>query len=387
MTSHNTPTPVDLAQVEATAWLRGVTEALSILTDRGPVERQRAVMFAVTILASRTCEPDWRAAGLPPATSLEPEREGQIPIGHAAVLLLAQAAMHLYIEDLPHAQRPQSWVSLAAFLSKHVAPEDARLARLRDSALNAQVLAGNVSAGVIRGLTGALDRHMAKDGPDAYMTGIARTNLAIAYRVRATDSDLAKSSALAAEEAERRTLRYGSTHPVTMVARSQHVRSLLAQAEAAVNRELRHRLARQALREASQIRMARDRIYGFGAPNAIRSRRHEGHALLLLDELNKARSHLQCALAFDTRSNPKGWDGRGTLLLLLARVNGALGELSVARELAEQAEQVLAQDAPAGADYQRTLSLLQDLSGNTEDSGDRGARPSASADTRSAATE
>jgi hypothetical protein len=359
------------AQPELVAWLRGVTEALSVLTDRTPAERQRAAVFAVTVLAGRVPQADWRTAGLPPVAASQPQDRGQIPIGHEAVLRLAQAAMQLYAQNLPHAQRPQSWARLAAFLSKHVPAADPRLGRLHEMALNAQVLAGDVSDEVIKDLTRALERHGAEDGQDAYMTGIARTNLAVAFRVRAAGIDLAEATTLAAEEAVRRTARYGATHPVTLVARSEYVRSLLAQADAAADRQLRHSLAGQALEEASQVRMARDRLYGFGAPNAIRSRRHEGHALLLLDELDKARGHLQCALAFDTRSNQQGWHGRGSLLLLLARADAALGELSTARELAKQAKHVLARDAPAGSDYQTASSLLQKL-GDDADNADHG---------------
>jgi len=151
--------------------------------------------------------------------------------------------MQLYVANLPHALRPQSWARLAAFLGKHVPAAEPRLGRLHEMALNAQVLAGDVSAEVIKDLTRALERHVAEDGQYAYMTGIARTNLAVAHRARAAGTDLAQATALAAEEAVRRTARYGATHPVTLVARSEYVRSLLAQADAAADPQLRHRLA------------------------------------------------------------------------------------------------------------------------------------------------
>ena len=338
----------DLPRRDETAGrLRGAAETLSVLKNRGPAEQRRASRYAVALLIREVTPEDWTSAGLPRPGGPSPRPMPSVPVSHHSVLRLAQAAMQLHCAGLRLAERPQRWARLVNFFARRVPAADPQLGRLTEHALNARVDAGDLSSEVVDGLAAAVERHRAADGEDAYLTGLARANLAIAYRQRGTGTDLAKSAALIMAEALARSVRYGPTHPVTLVARSLWTRSLLAQADTTQDQVTRLDLARQALQEIDEVRAARDRLFGVTSRMATRSRRYEGHALLLLGQFERAAACLEYTLAFETaRNDNKEWGGSGETHLLLARVYVALANLEEAEEHARDAYRLMSDPIP-----------------------------------------
>jgi tetratricopeptide (TPR) repeat protein len=270
--------------------------------------------------------------------------------------------MSLRCSGLPAVQRADLWARLAAFFARIVPPGDPRLGRLREKTLNARVNAEDTSRDVVEKLLEAYQRHARTDGRDAYLTSVARANLAIAYCQRGTGTDLAEAVRLCRQEIQTRTDRYGADHPITLVARSLLVRCLLAQAEVTEDQGERLRLAREALGDADRVRAARDRLFGVLSVNATLSRRYQGHALFLLGDTERARACLQYALAFDTaRNGNREWRGSGHTHLLLARVHRALGDRQAALTHARNARRLLAADTPAGPSRRAAEALLRDL--------------------------
>ncbi len=349
---------------EAIGWLHGSAVALAILLDREDGSRQRALLYAMRLLEHWSGRSDWQIAGLPPSGSRLAPAERLFPVTDSAILQLAYVAMRLQTGGKPPASRAASWHKLAEFIAGHVSIGNPELGRMREQALLARVDSGDVPDDVVAGLESALQRHMGEDGTSAYMTGIARTNLVSALRRRSLGSDLADAAELAASEATRRASCYGHDHPVTLVARSEYVRSLLVQADAASDLTTRCQLARKALDEATPVRIARDRLYGIASENSTRSRRHIGHALLLLDDLEKARICLECALVFAVaRTGTRQQLNQGLIILLLARVHDTSGETTTAAELAKRAARILSTHAPAGTEYRQAIELTRKYAG------------------------
>jgi hypothetical protein len=345
---------------ETIGWLRGSSEALAILRDREDSSRQRALLYAVRLLEQWAGDCNWQMAGFPPSGSSAAQSERQFPLSHDAILQLAYVAMRLHTGGRPPASRAACWHKLAEFVGSYVTPENPILGRMREQALIARVDGGDVSGDIVAGLESALERHLAEDGIDAYMTGIARTNLVGARRRRSLGSDLSDATELAASEAARRAACYGLDHPATLVARSEYVQSLIVQADASPSLTTRRQLARRAFDEANLVRIARDRLYGITSENSTRSRRHIGHALLLLGDLERARICLECALAFEVaRTGIDPRLNRGRILLLLARVHDAAGDATAAAELAGQAARILGKHSPESTDYRRTVEIVR----------------------------
>lgn len=345
---------------EAAAKLDGVAEALSVLHCRGPAERQLAAEYAAELLAREVQQTDWRRAGLP--SSAWPGKNDGVPIGHEAIIHLARTAMSLHCSGLPAIRQADLWARLTAFFTQIVPASDPRLGRLRERALKARIDAEDAGGDVVVKLLWAYQRHACTDGHDAYITGVARGNLAIAYCQRGAVTDLSEAVRLCRREARARTDRYGTDHPFTLVARSLLVRCLLAQAEAAEDRGERLSFAREAFDGADRVRAARDRMFGVLSVNATLSRRYQGHALFLLGDFERARACLQYALAFDTaRNGNREWLGSGPTYLLLARVYRALGDRSAALTHARNAWRLLAADAPGGPSRRTAEALLREL--------------------------
>jgi hypothetical protein len=88
------------------------------------------------------------------------------------------------------------------------------------------------------------------------------------------------------------------------------------------------------------------------AANSTLSRRHQGHALLLVggpDALRRALACLRYVLASETdRNGNQEWRGSGETHLLLSRVYVAFGDASPALRHAESAQRLLCADAPGG---------------------------------------
>jgi hypothetical protein len=271
--------------------------------------------------------------------------------------------MRLQCASLGVAERAQRWERLHAFFAARLSAADPQLTRIREYLLNAKVAAGDVSSPVIEGLQEALEHHARTDGRDAYLTGLARANLADAYQQRAEGSDVTEAISLTRAEARARSDRYGPAHPVTLVARSLHVLALLQQAELTADDDERQRLAAQSLAENDDIRANRDRLFGATALNSIRARKREGHALLLLGgDLGRARACLQYALAFETaRNNNVPWRGSGTTYLLLARVCAASGDEQEALRHVVTACRLLSGYSPTGPSYRKAMELRSRL--------------------------
>jgi tetratricopeptide (TPR) repeat protein len=342
----------------AAAKLHGMAEALGVLRHRGPAERERAAEYAAEVLAHEVQPADWRRAGLPAPAG----RADGVPVSHQAVLHLASTALSLRCSGLPAVQRADLWARLAALFGPVVTPGDPWLSRLRERILNARVDAEDTSPEVVDKLLGVYQRHARTEGRDAYLTSLARVNLAIAYCQRGAGTDLAEAVRLGGQEIQARADRYGPAHPVTLMARSLLVRCLIAQAEAADDQDERLRLAREAFDDADRVRAARDRLFGVISVNATLMRRYQGHALLLLGDTERARACLRHALAFDTaRNGNQEWRGSGPTHLLLARVHRALGDRPAALVHARNAARLLATDAPGGPSHRAAEALLREL--------------------------
>lgn len=347
---------------EAAARLRGAAEALDVLRNRRPQDRREVLHYAATLLAQWAGPADWRAAGFPVTPQTVAGSQPLVPVGHPSVLKLAIIATLLDGANRRLDERSRGWSCLTDFFAPHVAADDEQFGRLREYALSASADAGELTDSVLQELVSALEMHRRRDGEDAYLTGLARANLAEAYRQRGEGTDLADSAAVAAEVVRTRTERYGPGHPSTLMARSVHARSLLHQAETAQDEALRLGFAQRALAETTEVRAARDRLFGVTSLVAIRSRRYEGHALLLLGEPERARSCLAYVLAFETIHNGNSeWPGSGSTHLLLARAYEAVGDVPMALSHALDARRLLAQYAPAGSSLRGAQQLVDRL--------------------------
>jgi hypothetical protein len=277
------------------------------------------------------------------------------------VLLLARTAMVLHTAGLRICERPWHWDRLARFFDARLPASDPYLFRLRERALMARVSAGDTSPGVVAALMSAVEFHRAVHGEDAYLTSIATTNLALAFRQRGGDGDLAASTALAEKAARVRSAGYGPEHPLTLVARSLVSVCLLLQAERSQEEE-RHRLAGRVLAEVTAIRAARMRLYGSTAPDTTRSRRHEALALLLLGEPERAAQTLELTLALETvLGGADRVKAVADTRLLLAEVHRALGDTGKAVEHAREANRIYGRDNPRGHGARRARCLIEQL--------------------------
>jgi hypothetical protein len=351
------------------ARLRGAAEALNVLQRRSPADQRSAARSAVSLLAANVAPADWTQAGLPappgglPAPPAGGQRGGRlVPLNHRSTVRLARTALALYCGELRVDDRPVQWDKLVAFFERQLSETDPDLVRLRERAAGAHVDANDTSPRVFAVLLDALDFHLESDGPDAYLTSIARANLSVAYRQRRTDADLGNATLLAKDEAKTRTARYGAYHPVTLVARSLLTLALLLQAEASADEAERSDLGRQALAEVTQVRVARDRLFGVTSPNATSSRRYEARALILLGQFDRARSCLESTLAFENTHNAgQQTQSLGLTHYQLARAHRALGERAQASEHARRACQIFESHSPAGRAASDVRQLLDEL--------------------------
>jgi hypothetical protein len=360
--------------------MHGAAQALGVLSRRGPASRLRAAEYAADLLV-RHVEADWRGLLLPassnPATAARPDRAGVlVNESEPAVVHLAIEAMRLRCSTLHAARRPEMWASLAGFFGEILPETDPLLRLMAATVLFSRIHANDVRQEVIDGLLSDYEWRRDTYGPDAYLTSIARTNLATAYRTRGAGADLVTATELCRQEVSARARRYGAGHPFTLVARNMAARCLLAQAESAADQQERRTLAQQAYDEADRARVARDQLYGVTSANSTLSRRYQGHALLLLGDLERARSCLHYALAFETARNDNvEWRGSGLTHLLLARVSIAMGDRAGALEHAASAHRLLAADNPASAACRQASTLLQQL-GGPDDGGATAITPS-----------
>jgi hypothetical protein len=355
------------AAADERAWvaarLRGAAEALNVLQRRSPVDRRSAARSAVSMLAANVTPANWAEAGLP--TPPEGGQSGAhlVPLNHRSTVCLARTALGLYCRELRVDDRPVHWDKLVTFFERHLPETTPELVRLRERAADAHVDANDTSPKVFAALLDALDFHLEADGQDAYLTSIARANLSVAYRQRRTDGDLGNATLLAKDEVRTRTARYGANHPVTLVARSLLTLSLLIQAEASDDEAERCGLGRQALAEITEVRVARDRLFGVTSPNATSSRRYEARALMLLGQLDLARSCLESTLTFEhTHNAGQQTQSLGQTHYQLARVHRALGESARAAEHARCARQIFESHNPAGRAASDVGRLLDELS-------------------------
>lgn len=369
------------SRAELAAWMYGASEALHVLSRRGPADRLRAAEHAVSLLIRHAEPADWRRAGLPvPAATTDPAATaGAIQVSTPAALDLARTAMTLYCSTLPAVERPRMWARLVSFFAEVAPSAEPLLHRSQTAVLFGRMQVNDVPDEVVDGLLRDYEWRRDTYGRDAYLTSLARTNLSIAYSQRGTTTDLTEAARLCREEIGIRTRRYGPQHPFTLVARNRLAFCLLAQAEMTHDSHERRALAGQAYTEAGRARAARDRQYGLTSSSATLSRRYQGYALLLLggpDDLKRARACLRYALAFETaRNDNTEWQGSGETHLLLARVCLALGDHPAALDHAHNARRLLASDAPTGSRYREATALLEELrsthsqSGITEPSG------------------
>lgn len=367
-----TPEHADATHEQATAAarLRGATEALSVLGRRSPADQQRASLFAVGLLTDTVAGADLAETGLPrphPAAppgeaGRQPPRAGaRLPADHRAVLLLARAAMVLHTAGLRICERPWHWDRLARFFDARLPASDPYLFQLHERALMSRVNAGDTSPEVVAALRGAVGFHRAAHGEDAYLTSIATTNLALAFRQRRVDGDVAAATALAERAARDSTASYGSEHPLTLAARSVAARCLLLKAEGSDEAE-RHRLAGRVLAEVTAIRAARMRLYGSTAPATTRSRRHEAIALLLLGEQRRAKQALELTLALEAAlSGADRAAAAADTRLLLAEASRALGDPDKALDHAREANRVYRRQNPRGHGARRARRLIEQL--------------------------
>jgi len=357
-------------QETAAARLRGATEALSVLGRRSPADQQRASLFAVGLLKDTVADADLTETGLPRSHPAVPSGETgrqrlpgstRLPAEHRAVLLLARAAMVLHTAGLRICERPWHWDRLVRFFGTRLPASDPYLFRLHERALMSRVNAGDTSPAVVAALQGAVGFHRAADGEDAYLTSVATTNLALAFRQRRGDGDLAASTALAERAARVRTASYGPEHPLTLVARSLVALCLLLRAEGSGEAE-RRRLAGRVLAEVTAIRAARMRLYGSTAPDTTRSRRHEALALLMLGERERARQALELTLALEAAlGGADRAEAAADTRLLLAEASRALGDLDKALDHAREANRVYRRQNPRGHGARRARHLVEQL--------------------------
>lgn len=350
-------------EARVAAGLRGATEALDVVRQRSPADRQRAARFAVGLLARYVAAADWTAAGLPPPAEAGEPAEYRCPLGHHAAVRLARAAIALYGAELRVDDRPAHWDMLAEFFARQLPASDPELVHVRERAALARVDANDTVPEVFRELLDALDFHRAADGADGYLTSLARASLSVAYRQRRTGDDLATATQLSEEEKRTRTARYGPDHPVTLVARSLLTLSLLLQAEASDDEDQRQVLADRALAEITEVRAARDRLFGRTSPNAAASRRYEARALFLLGQPERARSCLEYTLTFENVHN-RGQQTQsiGQTHYQLARVHRALGDVTRALHHARRAVQIFELRDPAGRAAGSARRLVGELS-------------------------
>jgi tetratricopeptide (TPR) repeat protein len=357
-------------QATAAARLRGATEALSVLGRRSPADQQRATLFAVGLLTGTVAGADLAEAGLPrPHPAVRPGEAGRqrphasdrLPADHRAVLLLARAAMVLHTAGLRICERPWHWDRLARFFDARLPASDPYLFQLRERALMSRVHAGDTSPEVVAALQGAVGFHRAAHGADAYLTTIATTNLALAFRQRRGDGDVAAATALAERAARVAAASYGAEHPLTLVARSVAARCLLLQAEGSDEAE-RRRLAGRVLAEVTAIRAARMRLFGSTAPATTRSRRHQAIALLLLGEQQRAKQTLELTFALEAAlSGADRAEAAADTRLLLAEASRALGDMDKALDHAREANRVSRRQNPRGHGARRARRLIEQL--------------------------
>ena len=278
---------------------------------------------------------------------------------------LARVALGLYHGELRVDARPLHWDKLVAFFARHLTDSEPEMVRLRERAASMHVDANDTSREVFAVLLDALDFHLETDGQDAYLTSIARANLSVAYQQRRTGTDLGNAAMLAEQEAKNRTARYGPDHPVTLVARSILTLSLLLQAEASDHEAERRDLGQRALAEITQVRAAHDRLFGVMSPNATKSRRYEAQALMLLGQLERARSCLEFTLTFEKTHNAgQETQSLGQTYYQLARVHRALGARAKAADHARRARQIFEAYNPTGHAASDVQRLLDELDAN-----------------------
>jgi hypothetical protein len=343
------------------------------MSRRRPAERLLAAQHAVELLLSNAEPADWERAGFlsllgtaPVAAEASGTEADLVGRGDPAVLRLARTAVSLLCSTLRISEQPQAWSRTADLFAEITHPQEPMLQRMRATVLYQQAEAGDDSEQVIDGLLSSFHWHRDTYGHSAYLTSLARTNLGVAYQRRGADSDLALAEELFREEIDSRRLRYGGRHPFVLVARNLLASCLLAQAEAATDRDERRGLSRKAYNEAERARAARDVLYGATASNSTLSRRYQGHALLLVgepDALHRALACLQHVLAFETERNGNvEWRGSGETHLLLSRVYRALGETQPALRHAEHARRLLCADAPDRPLCQAARATVQEIS-------------------------
>lgn len=349
-------------EARAAARLQGATEALNVLQRRSPIDQQQGARFAMGLLGRYVAAADWTAAWLPPPAAAGEPAEYLCPVDHKAAVRLARAAMALYCAELRIDDRPAHWDMLTQFFARRLPACDPELVRLRERAAFAHIDANDTAPEVFRELLTALDFHRDVDGADGYLTTLAQANLSVAYRQRRTGDDLARASLLSEEEVRTRTARYGPDHPITLVARSLLTLSILLQAEASDDEDERHVLAGRALAEVTEVRVARDRLFGRTSPNATSSRRYEARALLLLGQHDRARSCLEYTLTFENAHNGgQQTQSVGQTHYQLARVHRALGDAPKALHHARRAIQIFELHNPAGRAAGSARRLIAEL--------------------------
>jgi tetratricopeptide (TPR) repeat protein len=343
-----------MSDSEASGRVRGATEALSVLQARPRVRRPPMHNHVMTLLAGHVDGEAWNAAGLPDL----PLQAHPVPVSNKAVIALARLAVSMHCLDLDASDRPAAWSRLESFFALCLPASAPELVRLRAAACQQRQEAGCMPTD-LGSLRDILELQRKAHGNDSYIAGLTRANLADAGR-QAGDFELA--AGLLDHEANVRASRYGRDHPVTLVTQSMLARLLLHQADATGDTEARLGLAGSALSLINDVRTARDRLYGVTATNATRIRRYEGHALLLLGELDRARSCLEHALTFVTaRDGRNDLRAAGLTHLLLARVHAAAGNRDQALEHAANARQILSPHGPLETEPWEEAALTREI--------------------------
>jgi len=337
---------------EAIGRMRGATEALSVLQARPRAHRPSISGHARALLATYVDVAAWNDAGLP---TLQPHGE-PVPVRAETVVRLARLVTSIHCADLRLADRPVVWSRLESFFARRLPASSPELVRLRGVVCNEQLEADCLPPDVAK-LKEILEFQRKEHGEDSYLAGLTRGTLSGAYRQL---GDFAPAISLLDGEEQLRASRYGRDHPVTLVARSLLARLLLLQAEAA-DEAARLVIAQRALDLINEVRAARDRMYGVAARNATLSRRHEGHALLLLGDLDRARVCLDHVLTFEmTRDGRADLYSSGQTHLLLARVYAAQGNWQQAREHAGHAHRISSAHSARGMES-AAAALARDI--------------------------